>query len=81
MVGASLAFFWLFQKLGVWWSIGCAAMAFLVLWALSEGSVNAVDMWLRRTTKDDHWLASHEGRAWLETPEGKAWKAQQSAQD
>lgn len=56
------------------WAIPAAVIGLFVAWSLGEAVINRVDFWLRRTTKDARWLASHEGQEWLKTPEGRAWK-------
>jgi hypothetical protein len=35
--------------------------------------VDALDLWLRRRTRDPMWLMTNEGRAWLESEEGLMW--------
>ena len=42
--------------------------------------VNALDFWLRRKTKDEIWLRSHEGKRWLQTKQGQAWQKGQRVQ-
>lgn len=40
-------------------------------------SVDTFDLWLRKRTKDEHWLQSQEGQQWLETSEGIEWLLRQ----
>ena len=56
------------------WAFLAAIIGLFVAWSLGEVIINKIDFWLRRTTKDARWLASHEGRQWLKTSEGRAWK-------
>ena len=56
------------------WAFLATFVGMFVAWTLGEVVINKIDFWLRRTTKDARWLASHEGREWLKTPEGIAWK-------
>jgi hypothetical protein len=35
--------------------------------------VDALDLWLRRRTRDPMWLMTNEGRAWLESEDGLMW--------
>ncbi len=56
------------------WAFLAAFVGMFVAWTLGEVVINKIDFWLRRTTKDARWLASHEGQTWLKTPEGRAWE-------
>jgi hypothetical protein len=47
---------------------------FIPIYFVFENIISRVDIWLRRTTKDQLWLWSYEGREWLKTPKGEAWK-------
>lgn len=49
-------------------------LIYLPIYLATETIINSIDLWLRRTTKDQLWLWGSEGKQWLETPEGQAWK-------
>jgi hypothetical protein len=43
-------------------------LSFLLTWP-----IDAVDLWMRRKSRDPLWLMGHEGKEWLKTPEGLEW--------
>jgi hypothetical protein len=54
-----------------WWLGLLFFPAYLVVSLL----IDALDLRLRRTTKDPLWLISNEGKSWLDTADGHDWKA------
>jgi hypothetical protein len=61
-------------RINIWITLIC----FLLLWILSDwfinAFINAIDLWMRRQTKDTLWLRSAEGREWLKTEQGQQWR-------
>ena len=66
-VGSAL---WLSRFIGLW-GYAVALVLFPFLNFLGAMPVNALDFWLRRSTKDEIWLRSHEGKQWLQTKQGQ----------
>ena len=65
-VGSAL---WLSRFIGLW-GYAVALVLFPFLNFLGAVPINALDFWLRRSTKDEIWLRSHEGKQWLQTKQG-----------
>ncbi len=75
-VGSAL---WLSRFIGLWgYAVGLLLFPFLNF--LGAMPINALDFWLRRATKDEIWLRSHEGKRWLQTKQGQAWQEGQRVQ-
>ncbi len=75
-VGSAL---WLSRFIGLW-GYAVALVLFPFLNFLGAVPINALDFWLRRSTKDEIWLRSHEGKQWLQTKQGRAWQKGQRVQ-
>ena len=75
-VGSAL---WLSRFIGLW-GYAVALLLFPFFNFLGEVPVNALDFWLRRSTNDEIWLRSHEGKQWLQTKQGQAWQKGQRVQ-
>ena len=75
-VGSAL---WLSRFIGLW-SYAAGLLLFPFFNFLGAVPINALDFWLRRSTKDEIWLRSHEGKQWLQTKQGQAWQKGQRVQ-
>ena len=75
-VGSAL---WLSRFIGLW-GYAVALVLFPFLNFLGAVPINALDFWLRRSTKDEICLRSHEGKQWLQTKQGRAWQKGQRVQ-
>ena len=57
------------------WVSGIIAVVMLPLFHLFGGMpIDALDQWLRRTTRDPIWLITQEGREWLDSEQGRKWR-------
>ena len=61
-----------------WLSIPLGLLLFPIFNVLGGAPVDAVDLWLRRKTKDPIWLMTREGEEWLQTDEGQHWSRQRA---
>jgi hypothetical protein len=60
------------------WLSGIFAVVMLPLFHLFGGMpIDALDQWLRRTTRDPIWLMTQEGREWLDSEQGRKWQERQ----
>ncbi len=75
-VGSALL---LSRWIGLWgYAVGLLLFPFFNF--LGGVPINALDFLLRRTTKDEISLRSHEGKQWLQTEQGQAWQEGQRVQ-
>ena len=40
--------------------------------------VDRVDLWLRRRSRDQIWLMTHEGEQWLASEDGQRWQKERA---
>lgn len=46
---------------------------FIITYFIIESIISTIDIHLRKITKDQIWLWSHEGKEWLQSEDGKKW--------